>query len=125
MEKILAFQLEGQNLQKLKQTAAGMKVKLYTVDRKDFYQLIGDLFAQKRNPLLGDYEGTAVSESMIVLEGFSDKRLDILLRALKRDSVSIDFKAVATSANKRWTVLQMYLEMEKERNSYLQMAKNK
>lgn len=125
MEKILAFQLEGQNLQKLKQTAAGMKVKLYNVDRKDFYQLIGNLFAQKRNPLLGYYGGTAVSESMIVLEGFSDKRLDILLRALKRDSVSIDFKAVATSANKRWTVLQMYLEMEKERNSYLQMTKNK
>lgn len=124
MEKILAFQLEEQNLQKLKQIAAGMKVKLYTVDRKDFYQLIGDLLGGKKNPLYGSYEGTAVSESMIVLEGFSDKRLDVLLKALKRDSVSIDFKAVVTPTNIRWTVLQMYLEMEKERNAYLQMTKN-
>lgn len=121
MEKILAFQLEGQNLQKLKQIAAGMRVKLYRVDRRDFYQLLGDLFEQKHNPLSGSYEGSAVSESMIVLEGFSDKRLDVLLRALKKDSVYIDFKAVATPTNKRWTVLQMYLEMEKERNAYLHM----
>lgn len=125
MEKILAFQVSGQDLQRLKQTAAGMKVKLYPVDRKDFYQLLGDLLDGKKNPLYGSYEGAAALESMIVLEGFSDKRLDVLLKALKRDGVSIDFKAVATSANRRWTVLQMYLEMEKERNAYLQMTKNK
>lgn len=119
MEKILAFQLEGQNFQKLKQIAAEMKVKLYPVERRDFCQLIGDLFEQKRSPLLRDYEGNAVTESMIVLENFTDKRLDTLLRALKREQVSIDFKAVATSTNKKWTVLQMYLEMEKERNAYI------
>lgn len=122
MEKILAFQVKDKELEKLKQIAGSMKIKLQVTEKSDFCQRIGDLLEQKKNPLLGSYEGEAVTESMIVLEDFSDKKLDALLRALKRDGVSIAFKAVATPTNRKWTVLQLYFEMEKERKAYLDLT---
>lgn len=122
MEKILAFQVKDKELEKLKQIVGSMKIKLQVTEKSDFCQRIGDLLEQKKNPLLGSYEGEAVTESMIVLEDFSDKKLDALLRALKRDGVSIAFKAVATPTNRKWTVLQLYFEMEKERKAYLDLT---
>lgn len=121
MERVLVFQVKNSDLEKLKKIAGNMKIKVFTVEKGDFKQVIGDLLEQKRNPLMGSYEGEAASGSMIVLDGFSDKRLDTFLNALKREQTRLDYKAVTTTVNKKWTVLQMYLEMERERSAYLQM----
>lgn len=120
MEIILAFQVKETGLQKLKQIAGSMRIKLQIVEKADFRQLIQDLLAQKKNLLLEAYEGNSITESMLVLDGFSDKRLDALLNALKREQVAVDYKAVTTPVNKKWTVLQMYMEMEREKKAYLQ-----
>lgn len=125
MEKILVFELQEKEYEKLKRIADNMRIKLQTVERESFYQTIGDLLEQKVNSLVDIYSGTAVTESMIVMDGFSDKRLDLLLKSLKKEQFVVDFKAVTTEVNKRWTVLQMYLEMEKERNAYRKMMEEK
>lgn len=121
MEKILAFQLQEREYEKLERIAGNMRMKLQTVERESFYQTIGDLLEQKVNSLAGIYSGTDVTESMLVMDGFSDKRLDLLLKSLKREQFVVDFKAVTTEVNRKWTVMQMYLEMEKERNAYRKM----
>ena len=124
MEKILAFQLQEKEYEKIKRIAGNMRMKLQTVERESFYQTIGDLLEQKVNSLAGTYSGTAVTESMLVMDGFSDKRLDLLLKSLKREQFVVDFKAVTTEVNRKWTVMQMYLEMEKERNAYRKMLED-
>lgn len=124
MEKILAFQLQEKEYEKLERIAGNMRIKLQTVGKESFYQTIGDLLKQKDHSLAQTYSGTAVTESMLVLDGFSDKRLDLLLKSLKREQFVVDFKAVTTEVNKKWTVLQMYLEMEKERNAYRKMLED-
>lgn len=122
MERIMAFQLKETDLQKLKEIAGTMRVKLLIVEKSDFRQTVGDLLAQKKNPLASPYTGE-MAESMLLMDDFSDKRLDTLLKALKREQISVDYKAVTTKTNSKWTVLQLYLEMEKERTAYLQMNK--
>ena len=124
MEKILAFQLQEKEYEKLERIAGNMRIKLQTVGKESFYQTIGDLLKQKDNSSAQTYSGTAVTESMLVMDGFSDKRLDLLLKSLKREQFVVDFKAVTTEVNIRWTVLQMYLEMEKERNAYRKMLED-
>lgn len=124
MEKILAFQLQEKEYEKLKSIAGNMRIKFQTVGKESFYQTIGDLLEQKVNSLAGTYSGTAVTESMLVMDGFSDKRLDLLLKSLKREQFVVDFKAVTTEVNRKWTVMQMYLEMEKERNAYRKMLED-
>ena len=117
MEKILAFQVRETDLQKLKGISASMRIKLVVIDKVDFRQTVNDLLSQKKNPLVEPYNGQ-ITESMLLL---SDKRLDALLKALRREQVKVDFKAVTTKTNIKWTVLQLFFEMEKERKAYLQM----
>lgn len=120
MEKILAFQVRETDLQKLKGISASMRIKLVVIDKVDFRQTVNDLLSQKKNPLVEPYNGQ-ITESMLLLHEFSDKKLDALLKALRREQVKVDFKAVTTKTNIKWTVLQLFFEMEKERNAYLQM----
>ena len=120
MEKILAFQVREADLQKLKGISASMRIKLVVIDKVDFRQTVNDLLSQKKNPLVEPYNGQ-ITESMLLLHEFSDKRLDALLKALRREQVKVDFKAVTTKTNIKWTVLQLFFEMEKERKAYLQM----
>ena len=120
MEKILAFQVRETDLQKLKGISACMRIKLVVIDKVDFRQTVNDLLSQKKNPLVEPYNGQ-ITESMLLLHEFSDKRLDALLKALRREQVKVDFKAVTTKTNIKWTVLQLFFEMEKERKAYLQM----
>lgn len=120
MEKILAFQVRETDLQKLKGISASMRIKLVIIDKVDFRQTVNDLLSQKKNPLVEPYNGQ-ITESMLLLHEFSDKRLDALLKALRREQVKVDFKAVTTKTNIKWTVLQLFFEMEKERKAYLQM----
>lgn len=120
MEKILAFQVRETDLQKLKEISASMRIKLVVIDKVDFRQTVNDLLSQKKNPIVEPYNGQ-ITESMLLLHEFSDKRLDALLKALRREQVKVDFKAVTTKTNIKWTVLQLFFEMEKERKAYLQM----
>ena len=120
MEKILAFQVRETDLQKLKGISASMRIKLVVIDKVDFRQTVNDQLSQKKNPLVEPYNGQ-ITESMLLLHEFSDKRLDALLKALRREQVKVDFKAVTTKTNIKWTVLQLFFEMEKERKAYLQM----
>lgn len=120
MEKILAFQVRETDLQKLKGISASMRIKLVVINKVDFRQTVNDLLSQKKNPLVEPYNGQ-ITESMLLLHEFSDKRLDALLKALRREQVKVDFKAVTTKTNIKWTVLQLFFEMERERKAYLQM----
>ena len=120
MERILTFQVRETDLQKLKEISASMRIKLVVIDKVDFRQTVNDLLSQKKNPLVEPYNGQ-ITESMLLLHEFSDKRLDALLKALRREQVKVDFKAVTTKTNIKWTVLQLFFEMERERKAYLQM----
>ena len=118
MEKILAFQIEEEEMQKLKQIANRMKIRLITVKKEDYRQVLADLLEQKTNPFIQNYDGEQLAESMIVIDGFTEKRLDILLKAIQDKTVQINYKAVVTPFNKRWNVLQLYLEMRREKAAY-------
>lgn len=123
MEKILAFQIEDEEMQKLKRIANRLRVSLILVEYSDYRQTLEDLLEQKRNPLVQAYTGNKVTESMIVLDGFTDTKLDRLLKALRDGAVKLDYKAVVTPFNRKWSVLQLYLEMEREKAAYTKMEK--
>jgi len=118
MEKILAFQVQESEIQKIKVIANRLKIKLIIVEKEAFRQVLEDLLEQKQNPLVQKYEGNLITESMIVMDGFRDKRLDVLLQALRETQVQVDYKAVATPVNRKWNILRIYFEMERERNMY-------
>lgn len=118
MEQILAFQIEEGEVKKVREIANRMKAAFRVVEQRAYRQTIGDLLEQRQNFLVQDYTENQIKESMIVMEGFREKRLDMLLKLLRDKGVRVDYKAVVTPFNRKWNVLQLYLEMERERAAY-------
>ena len=49
-----------------------------------------------------------------VLDGFTEKRLDILLREMKAYGVSVPYKAMVTEHNIGWTLSDLFTELVRE-----------
>lgn len=58
------------------------------------------------------------SESLLLINGLSDKRLDKLLFELRRAEVAVDYKAVLTMSNSSWTLERLFSELRKEKAAY-------
>ena len=56
----------------------------------------------------------APEQPMLVLDGFTSKRLDVLLRELRQYSVSVPYKAIVTEHNLPWTLRALYDELVRE-----------
>lgn len=51
---------------------------------------------------------------MMVLDGFTEKRLDILLREMKAYGVSVPYKAIVTEHNIGWSLSALFTELVRE-----------
>ena len=49
-----------------------------------------------------------------VLDGFTEKRLEILLREMKAYGVSVPYKAMVTEHNIGWTLSDLFTELVRE-----------
>lgn len=121
MEKLLVFHLNDTEYKKLEQIARNLKIRCERIADSSYNQTLESLVLGGKNPLSAPFTGTAPSGSLILMCEFSNKRMDKLLFELRRAGTAIDFKAVLTPINKKWTVLQLMLEMHKERAAYANM----
>lgn len=55
--------------------------------------------------------------SCLVLCGLRDKRLDKVLFELRRADIPIEYKAVLTPSNQKWTVPELMKELQRERQA--------
>ncbi len=118
MEHLIAFHFNDTELLKLKQLAAILKIPFKTVETTDYYQTLGALASGKTNPLVKPFTGEAPAESLLLLCGFSEKRMDKLLLSLRKRQIQADYKAVLTPTNSQWNVLRLMLEMRAEKAAY-------
>ena len=65
-------------------------------------------------------EAPTLAEPMLVLDGFTDKRLEILLREMKKHGVSVPYKAIVTETNIGWIFHQLYEELAREHEAMSQ-----
>lgn len=55
--------------------------------------------------------------SCLVMCGLRDKRLDKVLFELRRADIPIDYKAILTPSNQKWTVPELMKELQRERQA--------
>ena len=53
--------------------------------------------------------------SLLLFCGLREKRLDKLLFELRREEVTVEYKAILTPVNRTWTLRHLYLEMQREK----------
>lgn len=122
MEHLIAFHFDDIELFKLRQLAATLKIPLKVIETTDYGQTIGALASGKKSPLIKPFTGDAPKESLLLICGFSEKRMDKLLLSLRRSSIQMDYKAVLTPANSQWNVLRLMLELRAEKAAYERKA---
>lgn len=124
MAKILAFQLPVPELEKVKKAAGGLKLRVETVPVMLYRQSIRTLSQKQIGSLVetvqmgaeeGIFTGEPPQESLLVFCGLEGKALDKLLAALQRNTVQADYKAVLTPTNGGWSVLRLYVELQREK----------
>ncbi len=118
MEKLFLFHCSELTEFKIRQTAATLKIPCTVVPDADYSKTLGAIASGKAAPLITPYTKEVPPESLLLLCGLADKRLDKLLAALKRNNAVVDFKAVLTPTNESWTVLKLLLEMHREKAAY-------
>ena len=104
----------GEQTAVLKSILVQMGVRIKNIAPEAVGQTIGCLLGRKGFDARENPEAPALEQPMLVLDGFTDKRLEILLREMKKHSVSVPYKAIVTETNIGWIFHQLYEELARE-----------
>ena len=114
-ETVLFYEPEGETQGALlKSVLVRMGVRIKNVSSEAVGQTIGCLLGRKGFDARENPEAPALDEPVLVMDGFTDKRLEILLREMKKSGVSVPYKAIVTETNLGWLFHQLYDELAAE-----------
>lgn len=99
---------------RLKAILVRMGVRIKNVAPDAVGQTVGHLLGRKGFEARENPEAPALAEPVLVLDGFTDKRLEILLREMRKEGISVPYKAVVTETNLGWLFHQLYDELAAE-----------
>lgn len=114
-ETVLFYEPEGETQGALlKSVLVRMGARIKNVSSEAVGQTIGCLLGRKGFDARENPEAPALDEPVLVMDGFTDKRLEILLREMKKSGVSVPYKAIVTETNLGWLFHQLYDELAAE-----------
>ncbi len=94
------------------------------VIRKELYTVpLEMLLGLKQPDKILQNPGIELPEPMLVMHGFSSEGVDSVLKLLRENQIRIDLKAVTTPTNLSWTGLQMFAELQREREAFRKQRK--
>lgn len=113
---------------KLKSVLVRMGIRIKNIDASQLHETVGylagiDGFGPSERSERDDE--TVIGEEMLILKDFTDRRLDELLKQLRKSGIPrIDLKAVVTQYNAGWKFSELYKEI-KEEHEQMSQRKNK
>lgn len=119
MEKLLLFGME--NSSEIKKIAFNMKIKVTEVSAADYDLTLEQILSGQTNSVLqrealqNESQKTA---SLVLFCEVSEKHLDKMLFAFRSKGITVDYKAVLTNTNRKWTVKRLFANMAMEKHSY-------
>lgn len=118
MEKLLLFNLTKEAERTVKSLADNMRIKVLTVPADRYTALLENIVEEKT--IFGEtaYAGYVPAESLLLFCEVTEKHLNRFLFSLKQRGTVISYKAVLTDTNKKWTPLQLFAEMAREKAMY-------
>lgn len=123
MEKLLLIGINDNEYRKIAQVANRLRLTTDAVNPEYYNKTLGELAGGKYKETASQVPTVVSTESLIVICGLTDKRLDKLLFELRRAEVNVDYKAILTHTNKEWNVPQLMQEMRREKMEYSRRKK--
>lgn len=114
---ILLYSYPNEIHKKIADICLACEIECKKIPKKRFLQTIGNHTGAPGNEGTGEiYEGNDLAEPVMLIAGMSGGELDRILDTLKNLGVpSVGVKAVVTSHNISWTILDLYEELVRER----------
>ena len=120
-ELVLYYNPEvSSKVMKLKGVLVRMGVRIRNVAPEQVLQQVGTLagisgYERTENGYVSETELPAIPDEMLVMHGFTGRRIDELLFGLRKASVpTVDRKPVVTDRNAGWTFYHLYEEIKEE-----------
>lgn len=115
MEKILLFQISEEKAAQIQRLASPLRVRVQRVPEDAYGEPLGKLADSLAPAKKNGTEKAAFPQSLMLFCGVTEKHLDKILAGLKRERITVDYKAVLTPTNRNWTVQTLFLELIRER----------
>ncbi len=114
---ILLYSYPNEIHKKIADICLACEIECKKIPKKRFLQTIGNHTGAPGHEGTGEiYEGNDIAEPVMLIAGMSGRELDRILDTLKDLGVpSVGVKAVVTSHNISWTILDLYEELVRER----------
>lgn len=114
---ILLYSYSNDMNKKISDICLACEIECKKIPKKRFLQTIGNHTGAPGHEGTGEiYEGNDLAEPVMLLAGLSGRELDSILDTFKNLGVpSVGFKAIVTSHNISWTILDLYEELARER----------
>ena len=91
-----------------------MGIRIRPVAPEEIGQTVGFLLGRKDFAARQQAETAVLDAPLLVLDGLTDQRLNVLLREMKKAGAAVSYKAVATETNLGWLLYQLYEELAAE-----------
>ncbi|WP_279166740.1 DUF3783 domain-containing protein [Thomasclavelia cocleata] len=103
-----------------------LNVKIIIVKSSDLMNPIGYILGEKGFERGTEALTTIPNDDMLVIAGFEDKQIDILLQIFKEANIPfIPLKAIVTQTNVNWTFMQLLNNVKNEYFELTGMNKDK
>ena len=129
-ELVLYYNPEvSSKVMKLKGVLVRMGVRIRNVAPEQVLQQVGTLagisgYERTENGAVQETELPAIPDEMLVMHGFTGRRIDELLLGLRKAGVpKVELKVVVTESNAGWTFYHLYEEIKEEHQRMTQMGK--
>lgn len=112
---LINFQ-DAKQLREIKMILLSMKIKMKTVEKKDYLQKIGYLAGLKDMEAVQEvYDGEELEKEVMIFANLREAQLEQILYRIRKNGVKkVDYKAILTDTNKDWNVPQLYEELAGE-----------
>ena len=125
MEKLICYQIE--NTREIERLASNMKIRVIKADAAMYNEMLDSIVNGKISSVNSNFSASISplvaadklpSDSILIFCDLSEKHLNRMLFELKSRKVQIDFKAILTPNNRKWTLRQLHAELEREKASF-------
>ena len=104
-----------------------MKIRVIKADAAMYNEMLDSIVNGKISSINSNFSASISplvaadklpSDSILIFCDLSEKHLNRMLFELKSRKVQIDFKAILTPTNRKWTLRQLHAELEREKASF-------
>ena len=123
MSKLLLINITDAD--KIRRLVSPMNIPAETVHPSDFDKTLVSLASarQKETPAPIGTDASVFKDSLLIFCDVPEKKFDKILFKLRQSKISVDYKAILTPTNSKWTVKRLMLELGHEHAAFISMHK--